>query len=582
MDDLTYSDHLQSALLGDQVASLNAEGLPNATTSSHDEIYRAKRQHGVYYTPSDVADLLVSWAIRSKHDLILEPSFGGCAFLEASLTRLRIMGCDAPEQQLSGFDIDPQAFIHLAKLDSRLCEPGNRFIQGDFLAASGNDFSGHKSDVIVANPPFVPYRRMNSVQRKAIEDWSNAHPSVVPKDSSLWAYFLQHALQFLKSGGRMAWILPSSLLFVEYGHALRALIQSHFKTTIFIDLQEQLFIESGTRERTVLVFSERFSAEPLIKSEATTLRFLRFSDVADQFEKTKTLATSNRWPGRSDDPVEKSAELIAEALANTPHLTLGDISNIRIGDVVGDISYFVNSRSAWELLGIHEDELRPLLTKSSHIKGIHATSSLVGKLVMNESKCLLLHPSSEIPSQAATEYLSTYPTSKRESNATFARRSTWFISSYDGTADLFFPSLSTLGPRFIVNSCGLACANSLYKIHLNDEWRPAKFALALYGASSFAQLSAELIGGAMGEGALKLNPSHLKQLPVISDLHSSNANTYDTFLKVDQFITCGQLKDARDLADLWLAPVFSEKLSTQISSVLDMVRTRRRDHRCGY
>lgn len=580
MDELNYADRIQLPVLDGLAAPLEAKDRPGAASPINQVVHLTKRQHGVYYTPSQVAELLVNWAIRSEHDLILEPSFGGCAFLEASVNQLRKLGCNTPERQLSGFDIDPQAFAHLAKLDSCLCEVGNRFIHGDFLSSSVSHLSGQKADVIVGNPPFVPYRRMDVTQRKVIENWSKNHTSVVKKDSSLWAYFLQHALQFLKPGGRMAWILPSSLLFVEYGHALRALVQSHFKATILIDLQEQLFIDSGTRERTVLLFSEGFSDIPLQNSKAATLTFSRFSEVESHFAQTKTLTSTRQRSRQQDEPLEKSAELIAEALAKTPHLTLGEISNVLIGDVIGDTSYFVNSQTAWSLLGINDDELLPLLTKSSQVSGIRITRSNVSKMIEKGQKCFLLHPNPSTPTKAAEEYLAAYSMAKRESNATFSRRPVWFLSSYDDTADLFFPSLSTIGPKIIVNSCKLACANSLYRIHLDAEWRVAKFAIALYGVSSFAQLSTELIGGGMGEGALKLNPSHLKQLPVFNHLYDSGSDTYDIFIKVDRLIARGRPKDARKMADEWLAPVLNEKLLTQMSDVLELVRMRRRDYRC--
>jgi len=48
-----------------------------------------KKQYGIFYTPKRVTDILCKWAIRSKTDKVLEPSFGGCKFIESSdrLTR---------------------------------------------------------------------------------------------------------------------------------------------------------------------------------------------------------------------------------------------------------------------------------------------------------------------------------------------------------------------------------------------------------------------------------------------------------------------------------------------------------------
>ena len=577
MDDLIYSDRLQTPSLSGQAAPFDASGDSETVTSSK-ENYEAKRQHGVYYTPSDVADLLAKWAIRSKHDSVLEPSFGGCSFLEASLTRLQTLGCEAPAKQLSGFDVDPRAFVHLAKLDKRLCDLGNRFVQGDFLTANCDERVG-KFSAITANPPFVPYRRMNAAQRRVIEEWSRKNTCVTPKDASLWAYFLQHALQFLKPDARMAWILPSSLLFVEYGQSLKDLVQRHFEKTLLIDLQEQLFIDAGTRERTVLLFAENFSTSPLTSGVLTTLKFSRFKEVSNYFESVDTNTDGASLAGERNEPFGRSAELIADVLACTPHISLGDISNIRIGDVVGDTSFFVKSRSAWRSLGISEKDLRPLLAKSSHLKGLRATETLVEKLIASDARFLLLHPRSGQLVAGAKTYLENYPEEKRKSNATFSRRTTWYLSTYDDTADLFFPSLSTVGPRFIVNSSKLACTNSLYKIHLNEDWYFARFAIAIFGMTSFMQLTSELVGGAMGEGALKLNPSHVKQLPIFSCLYDRQQNHYEVFLQVDGFVSQGDWETARLVADRWLAPVIGKEVLLEMNLALDEIRKQRRDYR---
>src|SRR5229473_3431623 len=67
----------------------------------------------IYYTPNRVAEILARWAIRDENDTVLEPSFGGCALLEAAIARLLAVGCAEPGAQLSGFDVDPGAFAHL-------------------------------------------------------------------------------------------------------------------------------------------------------------------------------------------------------------------------------------------------------------------------------------------------------------------------------------------------------------------------------------------------------------------------------------------------------------------------------------
>ena|ERR1700733_10812577 len=86
-----------------------------------------RRQIGAYYTPSSVAEILCSWAITEASGLVLEPSFGGCEFLDSSIQRLEQIGCTQPEKQIFGCDIDSQAFEHLGKRTRFL--QGSNFIQ---------------------------------------------------------------------------------------------------------------------------------------------------------------------------------------------------------------------------------------------------------------------------------------------------------------------------------------------------------------------------------------------------------------------------------------------------------------------
>ncbi len=90
-----------------------------------------RRKLGAFYTPERLSQILSNWVIRSGSDTVLEPSFGGCGFLQAARNRLSALGCASPRSQIYGCDIDPVAFDYLA---NTLGSPVDlmRFIQSDF------------------------------------------------------------------------------------------------------------------------------------------------------------------------------------------------------------------------------------------------------------------------------------------------------------------------------------------------------------------------------------------------------------------------------------------------------------------
>ena len=122
------------------------------------------RTLGAYYTPSVVAEILCSWAITKPQSLVLEPSFGGCEFLDSSIRRLQEIGCEYPEKQIFGCDIDPFAFEHLSKRP-RLLQDGH-FLHRDFLQVQLADFNSGMFDVIIGNPPYVRHQNLDERRRR--------------------------------------------------------------------------------------------------------------------------------------------------------------------------------------------------------------------------------------------------------------------------------------------------------------------------------------------------------------------------------------------------------------------------------
>ena len=126
-----------------------------------------RRTHGIYYTPKTLAEAIVQWLIRSKSDTLLEPSFGGCCFLEAAFTRLGTLGCINPVAQAAGCDVDPAAFRALQTLSSA-SPPARHFLNQDFLSVRPIDFAVTEFDCLLGNPPFTRHHSIAPGVKHAI------------------------------------------------------------------------------------------------------------------------------------------------------------------------------------------------------------------------------------------------------------------------------------------------------------------------------------------------------------------------------------------------------------------------------
>src|SRR6266853_202299 len=176
----------------------------------------SRRQFGIYYTPIQLTEAICGWAVRDANTRVLEPSFGGCMFLDSAARALRTHGAIRPFLQLYGCDIDVNAFEHLRRLfpDRKYAK---RFHCGDFFALSPVSTGFPMVDAIVGNPPYVSNHTMTESQRGTARKATKNGFLSIPSTASLWAHFLNHSLQFLTVGGRLAMVLPGSAFKVSYG-----------------------------------------------------------------------------------------------------------------------------------------------------------------------------------------------------------------------------------------------------------------------------------------------------------------------------------------------------------------------------
>jgi adenine-specific DNA-methyltransferase len=135
-----------------------------------------EKQFGAFFTPPDVAEILVDWAVRSKSDTILDPSSGDGIFLHASVSRLRALG-GRPEQVV-GVEINEQH-----AWSSR--RSGARVLVGDFFSKWGTEIDA--VDCVVGNPPFIRYQQFKGLARDRAIGVAQSVGVALSELSSSWA-----------------------------------------------------------------------------------------------------------------------------------------------------------------------------------------------------------------------------------------------------------------------------------------------------------------------------------------------------------------------------------------------------------
>ncbi|MBY8237524.1 SAM-dependent methyltransferase [Vibrio fluvialis] len=484
-----------------------------------------KRELGAYYTPPELSQVLTDWAIVRSDEDILEPSFGGCGFFDSSIETLRRLGCKSPEKQLYGVDIDGHAFSILSEKFGQMVETSNRFIQSDFISVKPDDFLVNEFDVVLGNPPYVSMHNMTEKQREACEVVLRESPFsglTMGRNASLWAFFLLHSLSFLKEGGRIAWVLPSSLLHADYAKRLLAIHRSHFQSVKVLKLAERFFKEEGAKETSVILIAEGFSAEVM---EDTHFSVASVENVIElkQAVESQLQATELGVEGYKLDIVSQEAKKAYFELMNSESSKpIGHYADIKIGMVTGANKYFIVDKKTVEKFGLPEDVLKPAIGKFSFFSGITHDMRDHKKLQRDGYRAYLVCPTEEQmrnPEHPVAGYLNQITPQEISDNKTFAKRPHWFAPGYgiDGiVADCFMSYMIHLGPRMVVNKARLNCTNSIHKVIFREKMSAkAKQAFALTLLSTYSQFSAEVEGRAYSSGVLKIEPSAGRNIKVL-------------------------------------------------------------------
>lgn len=548
-----------------------------------------KKQIGAYYTPQRAARLLVTWALRTEKETLLEPSFGGCGFLAAAHRRLHELDCLDPLDQLFGYDIDERAFHELQDLfteyrdDPRLKQ---HFKQKNFLLAKPD--SVPRFNAVVGNPPYISYHSMNERQREIARASTRESNYCLDQTASLWAYFVLHALNFLKPGGRIAWILPGSLLQTEYASSVRSIVSKQFERAIALQLNERLFLEEGTEENSVILLADGWSQE-----ESSDSLEVGYVATLNDLEKTVNAWQHEDWKGSRYDcrvgfalmenDTEKALSLIEDKLRVR---SLGHLANIRIGIVTGANDFFVINKERADANDLERGDLKYILPKFRLAPGLSLTEADFDAAYDDNERCLLADGSvnGEAGKRLAA-YFDTFDSEKKKANATFKKRGDWRQPDDAFKPDAFFPYMHQNGPRLVLNDAGVNSTNTIHRIYFENDLldevdsTTQRKVLTISMLSTYSQLSAEMEGRAYGSGVLKHEPSEARRIKLIIPQQYSDDEVDRTFGLIDKLLRKDRVAEAEDEANAFVLRCFSSSVMLSVVQRLKTALNRARDRR---
>lgn len=543
-----------------------------------------KKDLGAFYTNKCLSDTICAWAITSPDSTVLEPSFGGCSFLRSARDRLVSIGSETSLSQLYGCDIDTDAFLHLANVFERLVDI-EKFHEGDFL---DQDFPAAWPELfgsVVGNPPYIPYQKIPVEQREQVLKQLSLLGLNLDRRASLWAYFVALSIPYTETGGRAAWVLPSSFLYANYSKRLRSFIANNFAETRAFELKERQFLLEGTEEKTIVVLCKR-KLNQAQDGAATDIPLERCHGAKD------LPAAIQRWDTGKTKDVSYCGTSIIDNLSNTPSVLvkrlqshkscrkLSEFLGVKIGLVTGNNRFFLLNEHDREALNIEPSELIKILPRFHFASGMNYSDADQEDLIQSGGKGYLVSADNpDCGSDHVRMYLDQYDEEQIASCSTFKKRSVWCKSDDGAPPDAFFPVMQHHGPKLVLNDGGYNCTNSIHRVYFKENLsKTDRKLISLSLLSTFSQISAEFCGRSYGSGALKHEPREAERIEVlIPELHHRTVGA--AFDRVNRMLRDGNLAEARRFVDiLLLYAIGLEDVPTQavlMNSGLEQIKSHR-------
>lgn len=511
-----------------------------------------QKRLGAFYTPDHVAAALVRWALDGRPGRLLEPSFGGCSFLRASLEELERLG--GTGSQIVGIDIDPVSTNSAAAELIASGLPVKNLIYQDFLALVPHEVG--RFSAVVGNPPFVRHHWLHPDWQRDAQQAIASTGIELSQRASAWAYFVVHAVEFVETAGRLAFVLPGAMLQASYADSVVRFLEGRFDSVRLLRLRERLFADAE-EEAVILLASGRGSgtARALVEDVGATsaldtmLSAASGSPVADI--KTGLLTTTTR-------------ALLTRALADPRVMELRDIASVRIGVVTGANEFFVRPMS--KLPGVVGTRGVPVVSRSAWLKRpVWDSDDLAEHDEAGDATRLLVIDKAWRRRGVLATQIAEAETAGVDARSHCKRRGgKWWVLHDVRAPHAFLPYMGATPRGLVRNESWATCTNAVHRVDFTSE--VAREVVCASTWTSLYSVCAELYGRHYGGGVLKLEPSAAKDLPVITHLTdrdglseanrlfaagdgaSARAQLDDVFLRVELGMTATEIKALQQAA----------------------------------
>lgn len=475
----------------------------------------ALREKGQFWTPEWVARAMVAYALGAGARRLFDPAVGAGAFFAAARA---YAGQAGGPLELLGTEVDPAA-LEQAMAGGLPAEDLAGVELRDFVL----DPPAGPLAAIVANPPYIRHHRLSEGVKHALRRLG-ADVIGRPLDgrAGYHVYFLLRALTLLGDGGRLAFILPADTCEGVFAPLLWGWITRHFRldavvtfapsATPFpgVDTNAVIFLLSREEPREWLWWARCDQPEsPAL--EAWCRSHFEVEPGAGLRVWRRELGAALRT-GLSRPPVQDR---------ETAGPVLLDFARVIRGVVTGANEFFVLTSRQIARLELPERYVRRVVARTRDVPGDEITERDLEALDAAGRPTYLLaldrEPIASLP-LTLQEYLRLGEQRGLPHRPLISTRQPWYRMERRPVPPILFAYLGRRNARFVRNRAGvlpLTCLLCVYPRRDEPGYVEALWEV-LRDRRTVANLG--LVGKSYGDGAIKVEPRALEQLPLPEEL----------------------------------------------------------------
>lgn len=507
---------------------------------------------GGYYTPSAICDFITSWAIRSKKDVVLEPSCGDGNFIESAIKRFNEL--DVYEDNLND-RIKGIEFIadEAAKASNRVAKYGlskKSIINEDFFSYISTR-KGVEYDAVIGNPPFIRYQNFPEEHREIAIKMMQDLGLKPNKLTNIWVPFLVICSTLLKPEGRLGMVIPAELFQVKYAEQTRVFLSNFFERITIVTFKELVF--DGIQQEVIVLLCEKsvLNAQGIRVLQLNNLKELAeidFDAVAET-EVLKIQHDTEKWTKYFLS--RKEIKLLREIKESEKIPKADTLIDVDVGIVTGRNEFFMLKPSQvveWNLQNV----TTKVVSRSNHLSGIVFKDTDFDLNSKNDLTNMLFLPENvefDQLDKQSQKYIK-YGEQKGFNTGYKCRiRKRWYI-----TPSLWVPKGFALRqvnryPKLVLSEVNASATDTIHRVKfISEQYSPEAIVVCFLNSLTFA--FSEITGRSYGGGVMTFEPTEIEDLliPVVED-HGIDIKLIDALIREDRIEEVLDIVDKAVLID---------------------------------